>query len=150
MPKFKLPSDEEVASILSMITQSCDVSDGDATDYAFAAEFVDSEGSVVSLCLSDLPLSAAMGAALSMIPPAAAEEMVSDGELTEMAEANLYEVMNMFSTLFMSDRTPHLKLTEVMPLADCTHLDASSTFETSNFSVDVGAYGKGSLSFRTM
>lgn len=149
MPSYKLPTDEEVKSILSMITQNCDVTGCETTDYTFAAEFANAEGAVVSLCLSDLPLSAAMGAALSMIPPAAAEEMVADGELTEMAEANLYEVMNMFSTLFMSDRTPHLKLTRVTRATECESVAASADFEISNYQVDVGAYGRGNVSFRT-
>lgn len=150
MPKFKLPTDEEVKGILDMIAQNCSVTSGDTGDYKFAAEFVDDDGALAGVCLSDFTASAAMGSALSMIPPGAVEDMCAEGELTEMAEANLYEIMNMFSTLFMSDRTPHLKLTVVKPVDDAPFLAASEAFEATSHTVAMGPYGTGHVAFRTV
>lgn len=150
MPKFKLPTDDEIKAIIEMIAQSCTVTPGNQGDYKFAAQFVDDDGNLAGVCLSDFPASAAMGSALSMIPPAAAEEMCNDNELTEMADANLYEIMNMFSTLFMSDRTPHLKLTVVKPIDEAEFVAASSDFESSDHAVTVGGYAEGQVSFRAI
>jgi len=68
---------------------------------------------------------------------------VEDKELSEMAADNLYEVMNILSSLLMSDSTSHLKLSKVELGAD-----ARITGESEEaYSLDLGAYGKGELVF---
>ncbi|MEM1432543.1 MAG: hypothetical protein AAGG11_00635 [Pseudomonadota bacterium] len=150
MAKFKVPTEEAVTGILQMFVPDAEAKSGGADSYAFVGEFVDDEGELVSVCYSDFAASAGLGSALSMIPPAAAEEMLSSGELTPIAQDNLYEVMNIFSTVFMDDSTPHLKLVRVSPFADFAGADALGDARTVELSVQLGGYGDGALSFKAI
>ena len=69
--------------------------------------------------------------------------MVEDNELSAMATDNLYEVMNILSSLLMNDKSEHLKLSKV-------ELGSDARIEGGGeqaFSLDMGAYGKGELVF---
>lgn len=123
------------------------VDDPSAQDLSHAALYEDDGGITVGLCCCSLPLAAALGASLSMIPPATAEEMVADGALTPMSADNLYEVMNMFSSLFMDDQTSHLKLTKVEPFSDSHTLNNAQQI---SFELSAGAYGKGCAVFSSL
>ncbi len=150
MSAYKLPSPTELNESLEMILgESAKIAEGAAlatNSASHAAEFVNRQDEVVAYCLCDLPLAAGLGAALSMVPPGAAEDMVSDGSLTEMATANLYEVMNIFSALYMDDSTGHLKLTVVNAANDTTMTLEGDTQEVT-FDLDTGRYGKGKVRF---
>ncbi|MFK8053468.1 MAG: hypothetical protein AB8F65_10895 [Woeseiaceae bacterium] len=150
MAVYKAPASEEVKEMISMfIPNGVDVSEAAAAadfEKSHAALFVNGDGNVVAACSVDLPLGAALGASLSMIPPAAAEDMVSDKALSSIALSNLYEVMNMFSSLFMDDSTAHLKLTEVIAVEDTPELTGPCELNTI-VEVQAGAYGKGIAQF---
>lgn len=125
------------------------ITEGDAlsaNNASHIAEFKNTQDEIVAYCLSDLPLSAGLGAALSMVPPGAAEDMIDEGELSEMAAANLYEVMNIFSALYMDDSTSHLKLTSVDAANDAEISLEGDTHEIT-FDLDIGRYGKGKVRF---
>jgi len=81
-----------------------------------------------------------------MVPPGAAEDMVEEGVLTEMASANLYEVMNIFSALYMDDSTAHLKLTGVAAAND-TNVSLEGETQEVTFNLDAGRYGRGKVRF---
>lgn len=150
--KYKQPTDDGLNKMLSMIVgddSSAKSLDGlNEDDMSHHGMFVNSDGELVASCACDLPTAAALGCALSMIPPGGAEGMVEDGELTAMASSNFYEVMNILSSLFMSDSTPHLKLKRV-DQGDAEAI-ASDDIGNSGFTLDLGKYGSGKLLFRSV
>ncbi len=150
MSAYKLPNVSELNESLEMILgdpaqiTECEVLNHSGASHA--AEFRNRKDEIVAYCLCDLPLAAGLGAALSMVPPGAAEDMVGEGELTEMATANLYEVMNIFSQLYMDDSTAHLKLTTVSAANDADVTLEGETHEIT-YDLDTGRYGKGKVRF---
>lgn len=150
MSAYKLPQPAELNESLEMILgEAAKISESDAlgaNSASHAAEFRNRQDEVVAYCLCDMNLAAGLGAALSMVPPGAAEDMIEEGVLTEMAAANLYEVMNIFSALYMDDSTAHLKLTAVNAANDA---DISLEGETQEvtFHLDTGKYGQGKVRF---
>ncbi len=113
------------------------------SDFSHTAVYIDQAGDIVATCSVALPTAAALGCSLSMIPPGGAEGMVEDKELSGIATDNLYEVMNILSSLLMSDKTAHLKLSRVELGSDARIAgDAEQAF-----SLDLGNYGKGELVF---
>lgn len=147
--KYKVPTDEKLTSMLRMIAgedaiaKSADKKELDSVSHR--GLFVDKDGELVATCSCDLPTAAALGCALSMIPPGGAESMVEDSELTKSATDNLYEVMNILSSLFMSDHSAHLKIDRV---AEGSGEDPSSAeCSYTAFDLDLGKYGAGSLLF---
>ncbi|MFT5048375.1 MAG: hypothetical protein ACI8UP_005377 [Porticoccaceae bacterium] len=116
---FQKPEVAELVEMMDMIlgaSTKAEISNSyDAASSNFTAVYVNDEVATVATCRVALPTAAALGCALSMIPPGAAEAMVEDKELTQTATENLYEVMNMFSSLLMNDKSSHLKLFRVIP-----------------------------------
>ncbi|MGB0865237.1 MAG: hypothetical protein ACPGSC_01935 [Granulosicoccaceae bacterium] len=150
MSAYKLPQPAELNESLEMILGGpakitpCDALSTNSASHA--AEFRNRQDEVVAYCLCDLPIAAGLGAALSMVPPGAAEDMIEEGVLTEMASANLYEVMNIFSALYMDDSTAHLKLTTVEAANDAGVSLEGETQEVT-FNLDTGKYGQGKVRF---
>jgi len=150
MSAYKLPNTNELNQSLEMILGAqakiteCDALGANGASHA--AEFTNRQDEVVAYCLCDLPLAAGLGAALSMVPPAAAEDMVEEGALSEMATANLHEVMNIFSALYMDDSTAHLKLSSVAAAND-TGVSLEGETHEITFDLDTGKYGKGKVRF---
>jgi len=147
--KYKIPADDKLTSMLRMIAgedaaaKSIEKKELDSVSHR--GLFVDKEGELVATCSCDLPTAAALGCALSMIPPGGAEAMVEDNELTKSATDNLYEVMNILSSLFMSDHSPHLKIDSVVEGSG--EDPASGECSYTVFDLDLGKYGAGSLLF---
>ena len=143
---FKKPDASELIKMMNMILgddSNAVISDEFNADSAnFTAVYVNDLGDRVATCRLALPTAAALGCALSMIPPGAAEAMVEDNELTQTATENLYEVMNIFSSLLMDDKSSHLKLVEVTAAND-----ASMEGSACEFTIELGKYGKGHLLF---
>ena len=151
MPQYNIPSKADLLDTLTMLVgDDAQVKPGDTTaleNFSHLAQFVDDDDVLVGACLADLPLCAAMGASLSMIGPAAVEDMVAEKALTDTVVSNLYEVMNIMSSLLMSDRSPHLRLTTVAACDDVLSELAFDGFERVDFSVEAGKYGTGEMSF---
>ncbi|MGV6858726.1 MAG: hypothetical protein ACWA5X_07085 [bacterium] len=112
--EYILPTEHEANAVLGMLYgDSLDVKQGDdlpESDAKYVGLFVDPEDKPVAACICDTPFAAYAGSALTMLPPGGAEDAAETGELSQMMEENLYEVMNICSRMFMSDATPHLKL----------------------------------------
>jgi len=144
---YQKPDAKQFSDMLQMFVGPAAVaSDAGAaasSEFSHTAIYINGDGDVVATCAVGLPTAAALGCSLSMIPPGGAECMVEDNELSDMATDNLYEVMNILSSLLMSDKTAHLKLQKVEPGAD-----ARISGEGENaYSLDLGAYGKGEVVF---
>ncbi len=143
---FKMPEANQLVQMMDMMlgaeTSAVVSEDFDAATATHTALYVDDDGETVASCRCTLPTAAALGSALSMIPPGGAESMVEDKALSQVATENLYEVMNIFSSLMMDDKTSHLKLMELQ-----ASNDASIEGESCAFAIDLGKYGTGHLLF---
>lgn len=132
--------------ILGFSTKATESDALDPKIISHTAIYVNDDGEAVASCVCDLATAASLGCALSMIQPGGAEAMVEDKALSQNATDNLYEVMNIFSSLMMDDKSLHLKLNEVSAANDS---DASTeAWEVCGFTVDMGKYGEGQLEFR--
>ena len=144
---YQKPDANQFSDMLQMfVGPAAGASDAAAvasSDFSHTAVYINTDGDVVATCSVGLPTAAALGCSLSMIPPGGAECMVEDKELSEMATDNLYEVMNILSSLLMSDKTAHLKLQKVETGSDARIAGEAETA----YSLDLGAYGKGELVF---
>lgn len=77
----------------------------------YVATYNDDDGRLVALCVADVRFVARSGAALSMIAPEVAEEMIEADEVSDSILANFHEVMNICSRLLMKDSGgAHLRL----------------------------------------
>ncbi|MFK7887644.1 MAG: hypothetical protein AB8G16_12360 [Gammaproteobacteria bacterium] len=150
MSEYRIPDAAALKAMIGMIIDNdtqAELKDGDSMDASHVAIFNDADGNIAALCACDLSLAASVGCALSLIPPPTAADMAKSGALNEMAEGNLYEVMNMFSSLFMDDKSSHLKLTSVVPAGEAPTLEGDP--RTALFSLSGGKYAGGMVSFTT-
>ena len=117
MSKYLLPTAQSIQGVLTMIygeeIAADEAPEMDLANASHVGVFEASDGSVVGLCYCDLSSAASLSCALSLIPPGVAEEMIKDRSISDMAELNMNEVMNMFSSLYMDDNTDHLRFTEL-------------------------------------
>ena len=146
------PTPQSVTSLLAMIygvdlrASSCDLAE---VSGEFLATFINEDDKLVAFCICDLKFVTYSGAALSMIPSAAAEDMVVGNNVTETVANNFHEVMNICTKLLMSDRSEHLKLAKTMNCKDAS--DVLTTMESCgtqiSFEVNFPGYGKGRMAF---
>ncbi len=149
---YILPTEHEANAVLGMLYgDSLDVKPGDELpeqDAKYVGLFVDPENKPVAACICDTDFAAYAGSALTMLPPGGAEDAAETGELSQMMEENLYEVMNICSRMFMSDSTPHLKLELVHKYEDLPE-DAKEVLLGAEgkrgLEIEVPRYGKGRL-----
>src|SRR6185436_13595623 len=85
----------------------------ESPDASWYGVFRDDAGTAVAVCVCDIDFGAYAGAALSMLMPNDARAAVRNGAISEVMRANLYEIMNILSSLLMNDHTPHLRLREM-------------------------------------
>ncbi|MBK5223994.1 MAG: hypothetical protein JJE52_14205 [Acidimicrobiia bacterium] len=110
----------------------------------------DTHGAIAAISLADLDFAAGTGAALGMIPSAAAHEAVAAGELPETLLENYQEVANIMTSLLNSQNSPHLVLDEVRPSSD-PDLPAevweaiASPSKRREFAVTIDGYGNGRI-----
>jgi len=144
---YKKPDASQFTDMLQMFVgpaaEAQDAAAAASSDFSHTAIYINNEGEKVATCSVALPTAAALGCSLSMIPPGGAEGMVEDAELSDMATDNLYEVMNILSSLLMSDSTAHLKLSAVEKGTDARMEGEAEEAYT----LDLGAYGKGEVVF---
>ncbi len=146
---YIVPSSEALASNLTMVLgEEPTIRESSLLpeNADFIAIYLNEQSDPVAACYCDWPIACGLGSALSLVPPAIAEEMVREHELSEIAEANLYEVMNIFSSMFMNDETPHLRLTSVEGTGGNTTNIANAQVSAS-FEVDAGRYPGGHITF---
>ncbi len=144
--KYKKPDVAQFTDMLQMFVgpsaKAANAAAATASDFSHTAIYIDQAGDTVATCSVALATAAALGCSLSMIPPGGAEGMVEDKALSDMATDNLYEVMNILSSLLMTSGSAHLKLSKV-EVGD-SHI-AGEAEEV--FTLDLGNYGAGELVF---
>lgn len=147
--EYKKPDDSQMTDMLQMFVgpaaKAKAADNGDTDALVYTALYVNGAGETVATCSCDLPTAAALGGSLSMIPMGGVECMIEDKELTAMATDNLYEVMNILSSLLMSDATSHLKLSKVE--SDISQRYITDGSEEARYTLDLGNYGPGELVF---
>lgn len=145
------PTSENASELMAMLYGSeVEASESGPVDTpAYTATFVNPEGEIVAACLCDSAMVIYSGAALSMMPPGGAQDMVSEKEFTKSVLENFHEVMNICTRLMMSNSSPHLKLDRVMPSADVESELASLKEGTTPtaFEVSIPRYGSGRMQF---
>ena len=116
----------------------------------FVATYNDDDGRLVALCAADVRFVARSGAALSMIAPEVAQEMIEAGAVSEPILANFHEVMNICSRLLMKDSGgAHLRLERSFRPADGGRLVDSLKDKGRRlaFDLQLQGYGRGSLDY---
>lgn len=142
------PAPDRLKSMLTMLTGepvSATTQDKAVDGRKYHGVFINADAQVVALASCNMAAAASLGCSLTMIPPGGAEAMVEDAELTKNATDNLYEVMNVFSSLFMDDASAHLKLDRV-EIGDAPAIEAGET-ETLTMGIELGRYGKVEVDF---
>ncbi|MFC6852429.1 hypothetical protein [Aquipuribacter hungaricus] len=98
----------------------------------------------------DLPLAAYSGAALGLVPAAAAQDAIEAGELPASLNENCYEVLNIMASLFNLPKAPHLKLYATFsgsePLRPDVRELAVRTAPRDDISIEIARYGAGRMS----
>jgi hypothetical protein len=113
--------------------------------------YVTDDDQLAGCCWVDLPLGAAMGAAMSMVPRAAAEECLETGVLPGEFQDNLHEVLNIASALLNEDEATHVRIRSLELLETGLAEDTLGLLADPRaggfFRVEVDDYGSGLLSF---
>lgn len=107
-------------------------------------------GALAAVAVLDLALAAGLGAALGLLPPGAAEDAVDEGALTPILQENLYEVVNILSSVYNVPGSAHVRLTTLHVHGEPVPPDAAALAIVIGRRVDVtvalGRYGGGGLS----
>lgn len=114
------------------------------------AEYIDDDDVLMALCLADHPFVCYCGAALSMIPAAAAKESVRRNELPENLLDNYSEVVNIMARLLNSPTTAHLRLGRVHVVPGELPEEVSKAMAAPSmrrdFAATITGYGSGNVS----
>ena len=118
-----------------------------------AAEFHDDTDRLAATAVVDVPLGVFLAAAIGLLPPGGAQDMAEDGELTAMLAENLYEVLDVTSSVFNRPGAPHVRLTQMHGPGDPPPREIvswlSSPVGRLDLDVDVSGYGSGVLVLAT-
>lgn len=150
---YPVPDAAKLRTLLGMLFDGMEVKPGAKVDTAArgaqVAVFISDDGEPVAACACDAGFAAAAGSALSMLPPPVAKEAVRTGELTDVMQGNLNEIMNICSRLVMSDTSPHLRLDRVYPAAAVpasARTLLAAPVARADFEVGLPKYGPGLVS----
>lgn len=114
------------------------------------AVYVDDGMRARAVVVADLPFSAYAGAAIGLVPPAAAHAAIEQRELGEMLQENLAEVLNVCAALVNADGLRHLRLHAVYPVGAAAPSDvvafAGVLGQRLDLEAAIPSYGTGRLS----
>jgi hypothetical protein len=117
-------------------------------DPLIVGRYLDDDGEIAALVVSDLEFAAFSGAALAMIPKVVAAEAVKAAELGDTLFDNFREVVNVFSSLLNAPTTPHLVLKALDRHPEETE-DVAELMDAPrrrrDFDVTIEGYGSGVL-----
>lgn len=152
---FSTPSKAELKDMLGMLFTDLEVKDCDPIDLGasdvFFGVYLNDDDAPVTLVVCDLPFSAYMGSSMTMLPPPVAADAIKSGKLEEMMTANLKEVMNIVSRLFMLRGGSHLRFSTLHPASESLPESVTSLLANIEkqvfFDVEVPRYGSGKVGF---
>jgi hypothetical protein len=109
--------------------------------------FVDDDGEIGGACVCDIDFAARAGAALAMIPAAAADEAIAANTLGDSLRENYYEVANIATRLVNGPSVPHVKITELVDgVPDAVRDLLMSAVRRCTYQVQLDGYGPGTIS----
>ncbi|HUW78804.1 MAG TPA: hypothetical protein VMV52_08680 [Candidatus Nanopelagicaceae bacterium] len=115
-----------------------------------ATVYVTEQLAVSAVALLDLALTAYLGSALGLLPPAGVQDLLAEGEVSKSALENVEEVLNIVSALFNVQGAPHVKLYSVILPGDLPPADISEVLHSwgrrLDLTVNVPGYGSGAFS----
>jgi len=119
--------------------------------YRAVGAYMDASKNVLYACACDLPLFAALGAALAMVPPAVVTEAVRSGKPSDVLRENAYEVFNIGASVFneIDGTTVHVKLRDVVlapPLPPALLPKITKPVSRVDLEITVPGYPAGKLS----
>jgi len=149
------PNAEAIRVLISdLLGRSVTVVAGDplpleADTAAVMADYRSEDGVVGAVCITDLRLSNALGAALTMVAPATVEQAVNSGQVDGQNLENLTEIVKVAAQLFNHDDFAALRWHEVHTLpGEVEELTAAFVKEPAarrDYDVIVDEYGSGKL-----
>ncbi len=104
---------------------------------AIVAAYHDNTGATKRLLTCDLAFANSAGAALSMIPPGAANDAIKSGQVPDNILANLHEVMNIAVNLFIDSFGSRLELASVSRISELSPEAKAALSSKERTSVDV-------------
>lgn len=117
---------------------------------AVISDYIDDEGTAAAVCITDLRLSNALGAALTMVPPSAVETAVQKWQIDEANLENLAEIVNVMARLFNHDDCVHLRWQKAIPvpgeLPETVTALMAKPLARRDYAVEIEEYGTGTLS----
>ncbi|MDQ1519341.1 MAG: hypothetical protein QOI55_414 [Actinomycetota bacterium] len=120
------------------------------SETAAVADYHVDSGAVGVLCVADLRLTNALGAALTMVPPRTVDDAVASQSIDQPTIDNFREVVNIMTSLFNTADTPHLKFNDVHRLPSGLPPEAAMLLDgpkgRRDFDVTVDEYGSGTMS----
>ena len=112
--------------------------------------YVFDDGEIAALALTDMSFSGSTGAALSMLNASVAEQAARSGELNEMLQENIQEVLNIAASWFNAPYRPHVKFREQSvapaPLPDDAEGVLFDYDRRLDIKVEIAGYPAGSIS----
>ena len=142
LPPRRLPSVREAVPLLTMLFGT----DIDckprkeplaAKDCMVVATYSDNTGKIQRLLACDLAFANSAGAALSAIPPAAANNATKAGKLADNVVENLSEVMNVAVNLLIESFGSRLELISVLNVADATPQTIAALSSAQRVKIDI-------------
>ena len=119
----------------------------------WTAAYVDTAGDTVAMCVVESPLASAMSAALTMMPPATAEEWASSGALPDVLSDNFHEVTNVIAMAVHAGGVRCI-LSDIAGFAPGEQLPAIEQIKAArcneSYKVAIDGYGAGLLSLVTL
>ena len=144
-----IPTQETVLRTMQLLYgESVAVTETSDADQCIFAVYVSDDDVPLAAAWCDISFGAYAGASLTRIPKGGADDAAMSGELPTPIYDNLREVMNILASLFMNDKTPHLRLGTVYPDMSDVPDEEKAMFEGksgSSFTVEVPNYGKGNV-----
>ena len=142
MSSFSIAPIDELTSLLEMMlgtdvaakaVESPMSADSSKVVGVYAAD----DGTVVSACAVDITLANYIGAALSMIPPGAAQDNASAGTLPDNALDNLEEIFNVSVNLTKVSDSAHVSFRNAIRPGDEMPEDVAAILSSATNRVDV-------------
>ena len=148
-----LPAAKDVKDLFEgLLGKSCEFHEGgtlDASGKNLVATYVDDANALRALVAIDLALAVYTGAAIGLMPPGGAQDLVADKELPKNHRDNAAEVLNIMASLFNTPGAQHLRLyTHHAPgegLAGDVSANLAKRGGRVDYTVEVKGYGKGAL-----
>lgn len=157
MIKTPVPNSKEIRDVIEgMLGRTTDIEndyshiDPGADLGASVAVYVDALNRTMAVVVADFHFTAYAGAALALMPPAGAQDVVnSGGPCPDSYLENMYELLNVMSSIFNKDDAPHLRIHLMYTPGEILPPDLADAVKTYGNRIDVTAniegYGQGRL-----